>query len=215
MKTLLKQLLSAFPTWSPWEGHAIFRKTNDLIQAILLDMPRPREGAYVYYAIYPLAIHTPTLPVTLGKRIVGNNGNDLYIKFPSTENDWQDLLERIHKQVTPSVSEPLDLQKTIRYIETTHTKRDILLPYWTLGVLYGLSGKMSESNHWLNCALQNLEQEKEKRLRNNLTLPNHLATWHATILRMQKATSSPEQFKQYCDEESQKTIRDLHLVEHQ
>lgn len=215
MKTLLKSLHSDFPTWSPWEGHAIFRKTDDLIQAILFDAPRPREGAYVYYTIYPLAIHTTTLPVTLGKRITANNGSDLYIKFPPTEQDWQDLLNRIRNQVHPSVSEPLDLQKTIHYIETTHVKRDVLLPYWALGVLYGLLGKMNESKHWLGCALKNLDQENEKRLRNNLVIPDHLTTWHNAILRMQEVTSDQSLFKKYCDEESKKTIQDLHLVEQQ
>ncbi|MBI1877524.1 MAG: hypothetical protein HYR94_04715 [Chloroflexi bacterium] len=138
-------------TWQKHRKNALYRHTEDFVQWLLFDKSSSDVSIIPHYSVQLLATQFPSVDLTLGDRVRGERGNDLWI----TLDDWKmrkdEIVEQIIQQVKPSAIEPLTTRAIREFLTGFPSKHEAAIT--ARGIVAIVAGDTEEGYHYLKQAL--------------------------------------------------------------
>lgn len=133
-----RQLRQLLPKWSAYRGFSLYRRTEDFVQWLTLEISESGELGVPAFGLQPIALQFPYMALSIGGRVIRPGGGDFWFN----ENDWsvhsQEILNAILREAKPALTEDLDSEKILATISpVVHQNQFNLASYGVALVLFG------------------------------------------------------------------------------
>lgn len=197
--------------WQLNRDDMLLRRSDLIVQGVYFDRSSYGKRFVPNFFIQVLAIPLDHFAMQLGSRLRDKRGAELWLDWALEDEAMvQTILEAYKKQADPPLDQPLTLERAIRYLETAH-KSDHFYDRWSLGILYGLQGRLKEACQQLDLAKQNLHIGVKGWEKKGKVPPDWMAKDIESISDFLSRVEITDEFRAYCEKQAKQTAIALKL----
>ncbi|MCB8939096.1 MAG: hypothetical protein H6654_14945 [Ardenticatenaceae bacterium] len=122
-REIQKTFLSLLPSWNQWRKSALYRRTEDFIQWLSLDVSNLKVAIRLNYSIQSLAVQFPAISLTIGNEIRDLENHEWWITPSNWQEQSEEITEYILRHIQPSPVKDLTEKAILEFlnnIENNH-----------------------------------------------------------------------------------------------
>lgn len=218
--------------WIVHGGDCLLRLSGHLAQAIWFYPSRYSDDFRPAYSVNVLPELSDFLHATLGSHLKNPSGGDMWLAWtPEQQGFVTELVRAIRAQARPHIDEPLTLETVADYILRHHVETrkrptfaivDLLrgsagskgahfAALWSLGIIYGLQGRLGEARRHFEATEQQFRSGVEHWKKRGKPVPLSLHDDLERLTRLKSHLTDAATFAAYCAQETARVKRTLKL----